>query len=634
MTIKALYPTVRPTLNLDFAKTKALDPRVTFSRASTATFTGANGLIQSAASNAARFDHNPATGESLGLLVEEARTNLLTYSQQFQSWTQYNSPIITQNATTAPDGSITGAKIASVNGGFSAIDGINGTNATLTVFAKAAEFRYLVFTTFDYGGAAIFDLQSGVVALNSWHPTINPGAATITALPNGWYRCCLASTIRVRIGATNTWTPSGYGFIFSNGNGTSGIYIWGAQLEAGSFPTSYIPTPATFTGRASTATFYDSAGVIQTAGNGVARSAAFFPDSSGVMRSAGLLLEAAGTNLVTQSQTFSDWTHPTGGGFTLTSNAGTAPDGTNTATKLVETATTGVHRASITLNSFGTGTISVFAKAAERSVLTIGTNDQGPRYFDLSSGTTPSANCKIEKLANGWYRCSAVLYGGPFSTAMIGVSTTTSTDSYTGNASSGILIWGAQAEQSSYATSYIPTVASTVTRAADTSTSATVTRAADVASMTGTNFSSWYNQSEGTICGKFLLESNRTSTRWLATLRSNSGLVNAFSVGRVSPDNIYAEAYFNNSAVYAVSAAFPSLRVGQIALAVKSGSIRGAFNGTLSTASSGLFGDLADGSMQIGRQFNGIESLCGTIARLTYYPVRLPDATLQAITAT
>jgi hypothetical protein len=70
MTIKALYPTVRPTLNLDFAKTKTLDPRVTFTRASTATFVGANGLIQTAASGAARFDHNPTTGESLGLLVE------------------------------------------------------------------------------------------------------------------------------------------------------------------------------------------------------------------------------------------------------------------------------------------------------------------------------------------------------------------------------------------------------------------------------------------------------------------------------------------------------------------------------------------------------------------------------------
>jgi hypothetical protein len=71
--------------------------------------------------------------------------------------------------------------------------------------------------------------------------------------------------------------------------------------EQGSFPTSYIPTPATFTSRASSATYYDASGVIQTANTNVARSAAYFPDSNGVMKPAGLLLEAAGTNLVTYS---------------------------------------------------------------------------------------------------------------------------------------------------------------------------------------------------------------------------------------------------------------------------------------------------------------------------------------------
>ncbi|NBS92633.1 MAG: hypothetical protein EBT27_02670, partial [Betaproteobacteria bacterium] len=64
-------------------------------------------------------------------------------------------------------------------------------------------------------------------------------------------------------------------------------------MEAGSFPTSYIPTPATFTSRASTATFYDANGIIQTAATNVARSNAFFPDSNGVMVPAGLLLESA-----------------------------------------------------------------------------------------------------------------------------------------------------------------------------------------------------------------------------------------------------------------------------------------------------------------------------------------------------
>jgi hypothetical protein len=67
-------------LDLRFAQLKALDPRITFTRASTGTYVGSDGLIKTATTNEARFDHNPATGESLGLLVEEARTNLLLNS--------------------------------------------------------------------------------------------------------------------------------------------------------------------------------------------------------------------------------------------------------------------------------------------------------------------------------------------------------------------------------------------------------------------------------------------------------------------------------------------------------------------------------------------------------------------------
>ena len=64
-----------PSLDLNFAGTKTLDSRVTFTRASSGTYVGSDGLIKTATTNEARFDHNPTTGESLGLLVEEARTN-------------------------------------------------------------------------------------------------------------------------------------------------------------------------------------------------------------------------------------------------------------------------------------------------------------------------------------------------------------------------------------------------------------------------------------------------------------------------------------------------------------------------------------------------------------------------------
>ena len=81
MSISQNFPTIRPTLNLNFARSKTLDPRITFERASIGTYVDENGLIKTAAADEARFDHDPETGESLGLLIEEARTNYYTTSE-------------------------------------------------------------------------------------------------------------------------------------------------------------------------------------------------------------------------------------------------------------------------------------------------------------------------------------------------------------------------------------------------------------------------------------------------------------------------------------------------------------------------------------------------------------------------
>jgi hypothetical protein len=252
MTIKALYPTVRPTLNLDFAKTKALDPRVTFTRASTATFVGADGLIQTAASGAPRFDHNPATGESLGLLVEEARTNLLPYSEQFDNgaWTKSNATV-TANAIAAPDGTTTADNLIAnaTNSSHYIFEplAVSSGATTCSIYAKSAGLSWVTINVYDGGAYRKFSFnvstgEKGIVA-SGLSSSIDPCA-------NGWYRisCTYVST-----GAQNTILFMLYdGESTENflGDGTSGIYIWGAQLEAGSFPTSYIPTTSSTVTRA------------------------------------------------------------------------------------------------------------------------------------------------------------------------------------------------------------------------------------------------------------------------------------------------------------------------------------------------------------------------------------------------
>jgi hypothetical protein len=241
-----------PSLDLRFAESKSLvdaytgQNLVTFTRASSGTFVGSNGLIQTASTDVPRFDHNPTTGESLGLLVEEQRTNSLTYSEDFANaaWVPLTAAV-NGNATTAPDGATTADKLLSNSGSQGQITHTVAMTAstvfTYSVFAKKAEWNFLLLRLRGNDGTdtgAWFDLQTGGLG------TVEAGnTATIQALANGWYRCTITRTSasgatapRQRIIATNadnTW---------SAGDGTSGIFIWGAQLEAGAFPTSYIPT--------------------------------------------------------------------------------------------------------------------------------------------------------------------------------------------------------------------------------------------------------------------------------------------------------------------------------------------------------------------------------------------------------
>ena len=74
------FPNVRPSLDLKFALAKKLDPRITFTRGSTGTYFGSDGIMRTAGVNEPRFDHDPITGQSLGLLIEQLRFNLYTYS--------------------------------------------------------------------------------------------------------------------------------------------------------------------------------------------------------------------------------------------------------------------------------------------------------------------------------------------------------------------------------------------------------------------------------------------------------------------------------------------------------------------------------------------------------------------------
>jgi hypothetical protein len=232
-------------LSLDFLTGAPLDSRITFSRSTTATFTGSNGLLQTAAINAPRFEYDPISFAAKGLLIEEQRVNLALRSEDLSDavWGKTGSTV-TSNSIAAPDGATTADKLVEdISVGLHAATQfapVASTAYVFAIYAKAGERTKLQFNGGGFTGqgfVAIFNLSNGTMTTNTG------GRGSITSVGNGWYRCSVSFT------ASNTPTVAWLMLDASNnssytGDGTSGLYLWGAQYEVGSFITSYIPTVA------------------------------------------------------------------------------------------------------------------------------------------------------------------------------------------------------------------------------------------------------------------------------------------------------------------------------------------------------------------------------------------------------
>lgn len=395
----------------------------------------------------------------------------------------------------------------------------------------------------------------------------------------------------------------------------------------------------TFT-RSTTGTYVGSDGLIKTAAVNEPR----FDHNPLTRESLGLLIEEARTNTVTYSQDFSNaaWGKTN---TTITSNAVVGLDGATTAAKLVESATTGIHtiQTGVVWDTYKSCTL--FAKQAERFWIAIGMYDTArgwvDTYFNLSTGTIGNNGntsaiggyVSIQSFPNGWYKLTIGRQANAGSTFRILVSQTNGTityngdsNSYAGDGSSGVYIWGAQVETGSFSTSYIPTTASTVTRAAD------------VASITGTNFSSWYRQNEGTIV-----------TNLRNTIDKNFQFPWTISAGGSASSNISPRMQasaprlrilFNFNGISSTTGAIDStfttgkFAVGFLGLNTTSTSLYYSENGA--SVSSNTFTNVVstNDTIAFGYYFNnsGAGYYTGTISRLTYYQTRLPDTTLQALT--
>ena len=509
-------------------------------------------------------------------LIEIARTNLVLYSEQFNqaNWTKA-ATTVTANATTAPDGTSTADNVVpsattafhSVRQSISVTPSISH---TFSVYAKANGYTKVALADGATGGfAARFDLSAESVI-----STIIGTTATITNVGSGWYRLTATFTTTAFSTPSITGYPTGatlnnFGASFT-GDGTSGVFLWGAQIEAGETATDYIPTTTSIRTK--------FAGITQDGGFGSDIPRIDYPPLGGCPS---ILVEPARTNQISYSEQFDNaaWTN---NNTIITANATAtlAPDGTFTADKFIPNVVNTVHSISrTTALTSDAYTFSVFAKAGEETTFSMWLrNANFGAVFDLSTGTStsiyPSIIHKIEPYPNGWYRCS-VYDATAGTTANIYGRTG---GSFQGNNVNGFFLWGAQAEAGSYASSYIPTVAGTVTRTADSSNT--------------TGLSSLIGQLEGTIYAEILVKQITQDYLICALSLTGQSVANSVVLTVNNIGKLVAQVYASNVSVVSIvnPTAFVVGDIYKVAFGYKSGnSVLFVNGGQVSTTDTDVF---------------------------------------------
>lgn len=553
---------------------------ITFTRASGGGRFNSAGVYEWVGDNVPRLDYGYD-------VVTPARTNLLLRSSEFDNaaWqTNVGTCTVTPNSVMAPDGSMSADSLS-----YSSVD-VNRFQVLTVVSGQTYTFSVWLKVPTGTATVRIGGLATGVIV------PVN--------LTTEWQRVTVTQTVT----ATSRYPTI-------TANGAQVVHAWGAQVETGTVATDYIPTEASAVTVPATLEF----------------------------KPRGILIEEQRTNLLTYSEQINSTKYDTVQYITVTSSVAVSPDGTVSAGLVAPTVATGAHYiyrlgATFSYVSGTTYTYTVFAKFAGAQYLQLtmpATAFGSSQYanFDLLGGViTTAAGCSasIVPSGNGWYRCSVSVTAtasaaAPAGATIVMINTATSgrTPAFTGVPTEGVYLWGAQLEAGAFPTSYIPTVASQVTRSED------------VASVN--TLSPWYNATEGTLFARGSKPSASSAGLFFdaglagsSSERLYGGLTNANSnsftgdwrVAGSSPD------FFNNTtpkwAVGKVSAIALSYGVGRGA-ACDGVTVRDRTTATIPTVA----------KLQIGKaaETSSAGHLNGHIQSLEYYPRRLSNTELQEITA-
>ena len=523
------YPTIQPSLNLDFANTKLLDPRITFVRNSTAAY----------------YD---------GQTSAMAEQNLLLQSNTFSNaaWVATNGTVV--SGVTDPAGTTTAF--------------------SFTATGVATLYQTLTTTATPYTLSFYIQRVIGTGAVNL---TLDGTILTPQTITGSW----------ARYSVTATPTAASHTIGIQLAVITDSVNIFSSQLENRSSMTAANIT--------TTSAITDYIPVLLSAPAGVAR----FDCDPLTGKSLGLLIEESRTNLLNFSSSFA-----TSGGsqnnwadtnITRTAAAFVAPDSTQGGIQFTASAANATVISTAAVGTSLARTFSVWLKRISGTGVIKYTLDNGATWIAQTITSTVTRYTFTATTAN----------------QQVGFQIVTAGDS--------IGIWGAQLEAGSFATSYIPTVATTITRAAD------------QASMTGTNFSSWCNQAQGTLYAES--DDNGPNTNGAATLfnagaAGNNGI--AFYGTGVNTARLLVR--LNTAYVINTSSSVMTQPVKQAA-SFKDDAVSGTTNGSLFVTNVNVNIPHNLDTLYIGYFPGTVSYFTGHIRKLSYYPVALSASNLVALTS-
>lgn len=462
-----------------------------------------------------------------------------------------------------------------------------GTYTYLAEFKAADRTKAMINRTDTGGYSMFFDLSAGTVT--SYTGFTSP---TITSIGNGWYRVTGVMTIAaVTTIGFGLETVNAIGQAAYTGDGSSGIYVARAQISPSSTALPYLATTS-------------SGATVTSTGS-----------------KAGFIVEESRTNLLLRSQ---DWTATWfTANITITSNAAgiTAPDGTTTATKLLATATASTTCFQSATATNTSHTFSVFAKQGS------GANDANRfQVYNLTTSTT-LANVSLDystgvvthflgsgvtaqPLPNGWWRLVIPVTSGITVGNSLACYPCFTSPSET--AGEFAYVWGSQLEPGAFATSYIPT------------TTAQVTRANDIGDIN--TLSPWFNASEGTFYAEF--DGGKSVSGIYGRAIGYDGPRAFISANGAGANSIST---WNNSVALAASFTGSVLTGVKTASAYSSAGRALVGNAGTVATDANLIGTVT--VLRLGSSPTANEYLNGHLRSIRYYPRRLTNAELQALTA-